>query len=107
MSVFPNGVLKPLEDMYFVDAKSLYNKIDYIKIKYILLDRDYREIYKWFFFKQLCLLKDYKDNPIKSNLWGYVVGKIDRNILDLSYNEWERHREYIVNINREKRLKRK
>lgn len=80
-----NCVLKPINDMYFKDVHSLYNNINVIKEKYFNLDNDYKTIYKWFFFNQLSLLCDYKNNPIKSILWEYINDICDYATLENSY----------------------
>lgn len=80
-----NKVLEPLEDMFFTDVKELYENITYIQERFSNLERDYQELYKWYFFYQLCLLKDTKHNPIKSNLWNYICGIISFHEVSLSY----------------------
>lgn len=85
-----NKLLEPINDMLFLTPNDLYNKIDDIKQRYYELDKDYKNIYKWFFFYQLCLLKDTKDNPVKSNLWSYINGVISKDTLNLSYFQFVR-----------------
>ena len=67
-----NKLLEPINDMLFLTPNDLYNKIDDIKKKY------------------LCLLKDTKDNPVKSNLWNYINGVISKDTLNLSYFQFVR-----------------
>lgn len=80
-----NKILLELNGLYFLTPNELYNKIDDIKEQYHNLDKEYKDIYKWFFFYQLCLLKDTKDNPIKSNFWNYINGVITKDVLNISY----------------------
>jgi hypothetical protein len=81
-------LLKPLENMYFIDIKELYNNIEYIKSQYNQLSLEYKTIYKWYFFQQLCLIREFKINPIKTIMWEYINECCDRSMVDISYQEW-------------------
>lgn len=85
-----NKVLEPLEDMFFTDVKDLYENITYIQERFSSLERDYQELYKWYFFYQLCLLKDTKHNPIKSNLWSYICGVLPFYEVVMSYSIYKK-----------------
>lgn len=52
-----------IDDLYFrrVIIRELYNKLEYNE----------RQVYKWYFFYQLCLLK----NPLKKTAWEYINGE--------------------------------
>lgn len=81
-------ILKPLEELYFIDVHELYESIEYIKSRYMMLPIDYKTIYKWFFFQQLCLLKEFKINPIKTIMWEYINGKCSKKTMENSYKMW-------------------
>lgn len=81
-------LLKPLESLFFVDIKELHNNIDYIKSHYNELPLDYKTIYKWYFFQQLCLIRQFKYNPIKTIMWEYINNCCDRSTMEYSYEEW-------------------
>ncbi len=83
-----------MEDMMFINYDELYLKIDYVKSKFNGLQREQQEIYKWYFFSHLSILKDFKDNPIKSNTWEYIcTSKVSREELDRSYRKLIEFRE--------------
>jgi len=66
----------------FKDIDDLYNKKLEIREKYALLDYPTKQIYKWFFYYQLCLLK----NPLKRLLWEYISGINDISVfVNLTY----------------------
>lgn len=60
--------LELIEDIRFTEVDEFYRKKDYIKIKYQELDKSTKEVYKWYFYFQFCLLK----NPLKELLWNYL-----------------------------------
>lgn len=59
-----------IDDIRFDNIDELFVKKAYIKEKYNKLSFDMKELYKWYFFYQLCLLK----NPLKSAMWDYING---------------------------------
>ena len=61
-------ILRIIESIEFTEVDEFYEKKDYIKQKYQELDMEAKEIYKWYFYFQLCLLK----NPLKELLWTYI-----------------------------------
>lgn len=60
--------LELIDEIRFTEVDDLYRRKEFIKIKYQELDRKTKEIYKWYFYFQLCLLK----NPLKELLWTYL-----------------------------------
>lgn len=62
-----------IKDMRFLNADDFYVKKAIIKEKYKKLDYDDKEMYKWYFFYQLCMLK----NPLKTLFWNYLNSKND------------------------------
>ena len=60
--------LKKIELMRFVTPLDFYNNRRFIKKKYNELSEKGKEIYKWYFFYELCMIK----NPLKEMLWDYL-----------------------------------
>lgn len=65
--------LELISDIRFTEVDDFYNRKEYIKIKYQELNRSAKEVYKWYFYFQFCLLK----NPLKELLWTYINGEED------------------------------
>lgn len=68
-----NEFMIKIQDMRFLNADDFYVKKAIIKEKYKNLDYDSKEMYKWYFFYQLCMLK----NPLKTLFWNYLNNKKD------------------------------
>lgn len=66
MSEFYSSV----QGLMFNDVDDLYSKKMEIREKFAELDYPTKQIYKWFFYYQLCLLR----NPLKRLLWDFVSG---------------------------------
>lgn len=64
--------LELIEDIRFVGIDDFMDKKDYIKNKFNDFELNTRELYKWYFFYELCLLKD---NILKECAWDYLHGK--------------------------------
>lgn len=62
-----------VQGLIFRDVDELYSKKMEIREKYAQLDYSTKEIYKWFFYYQLCLLR----NPLKRLLWDFINGSKD------------------------------
>ena len=60
--------LDRIKDIRFTEVDEFYKRKDEIKEKYQELDNETKEIYKWYFYFQLCLLK----NPLKEMLWTFL-----------------------------------
>ena len=69
-----NEFMIKIVDMQFVNADDLYVKKAIIKEKYKQLNYEEKEMYKWYFFYQLCILK----NPLKTLFWNYINSKSDK-----------------------------
>lgn len=65
--------LKLIEEIRFNDPDEFFRKKIIIKEKYQKLDRSTKEIYKWYFYFQLCLLK----NPLKELFWTFLNEEVD------------------------------
>ena len=66
MSEFYDSV----QGLMFKDVDDLYARKMEIREKYASLDYPTKQIYKWFFYYQLCFLR----NPLKRLLWDFVCG---------------------------------
>lgn len=60
-----------IKDLRFIDVDDLFVKKQHIKDKYENLNLDCKEMYKWYFYYQLCIIK----NPLKKVLWAYINGE--------------------------------
>lgn len=75
--------LENMEEMRFLNIGELYTNRKIVKILYERLTLAEKEVYKWYFFYQLCLLK----NPLKKIMWEYIIGKdVEREL----YEEYQK-----------------
>jgi len=93
--------MNEIEGMRFIDVVDFYLKKDTIRDQYRLLDQNYKELYKWYFYYQLCILK----NPLKALFWDYlnkeeVDIKLRLNISN-EYRLWCARRNKIMEIEQE------
>lgn len=58
-----------IDDIRFVGIDDFMKNKDYIKEKFNTFDLDTREIYKWYFFYELSLLKD---GILRECCWDYL-----------------------------------
>ena len=65
-----NEFYASVQGLMFKDVDDLYSKKIKIREKYAILDYPTKQIYKWFFYYQLCLLR----NPLKRLLWEFISG---------------------------------
>lgn len=72
-------ILERIKKARFLTTDELYENRKAIRKEVQRFDIDTLEIYKWYFFFQLCLLK----NPLKEKLWHYLV-KEDLNVFEES-----------------------
>jgi hypothetical protein len=68
-NVLDNFMFK-IEHITFENIDDLYSRRNKIRNDYADLNFNEKQIYKWYFFYQLCLLK----NPLKKIAWEYVNG---------------------------------
>lgn len=62
-------ILERIKEVRFTTTDEIYSRKDEIREIVQTFDYDTLEVYKWYFFFQLCLLK----NPLKELLWNYLV----------------------------------
>lgn len=63
-----NEFLMKIEKIRITEVEEFYNRKDEIKEIYQNFDYATKEIYKWYYYFQFCLLK----NPLKELLWQYI-----------------------------------
>lgn len=76
--------LEQIKDIRFTEVDEFYKRKDEIKEKYQELDNETKEIYKWYFYFQLCLLK----NPLKEMLWTFLNMNCDIYFIAEMSNEY-------------------
>lgn len=86
--------MEQISDMRFLNVDDLFIKKTEIRHRFRELDKEQQEMYKWYFFYQLCLLK----NPLKSTMWNYVIGENNAIDLDIAYNSFCIRREKLANL---------
>lgn len=65
-----NEFYESVQGLVFKDVDDLYARKMQIREKFAILDYPTKQIYKWFFYYELCMLK----NPLKRLLWDFVSG---------------------------------
>lgn len=77
--------LNIIDSIRFTTVDEFFENKEKLRKNYEKLDIEYKELYKWYFFYQLCLLK----NPLKSMMWDYLHYnehiKDNVSLLDLEY----------------------
>ena len=86
--------LEKIDDIRFFEVDDFYHRKDEIKEKYNKLNNGEKEMYKWYFYFQFCLLK----NPLKEMLWTFLNMECDIYFLSEMANE------YRIFCNKRKRL---
>ena len=62
-------LLERIEKARFITTDEVYLNRKRIRKEVQSFDLETLEVYKWYFFFQLCLLK----NPLKEKIWDYIV----------------------------------
>ena len=79
----------------FTSVDEIYNMKDKAREVYANLSMDAKEVYKWYFYKQLCLLSTRKSN-LKDYMWLYICGKPIENKLEEEYEKFCNKRAKIL-----------
>ena len=74
----------------FENIDDLYSKRKEIRENYSKLDFAEKQIYKWYFFYQLCILK----NPLKKIAWEYINGSN----LEIEFSN--QYKEFLIKRNK-------
>ena len=69
-----NEFMNEIKDIRFKSVDDFMEKRHYIRENVEKLDKDTKEIYKWYFYHQLCLLGQ-KQFELKDLMWLYAVGE--------------------------------
>lgn len=77
-----------VDDMRFLSVDELFIKKEMIKQKLGRLSVDYRELYKWYYYYQLSVFKEFKDCPIKTTIWDYLHNNCSVNDVNECYRKW-------------------
>lgn len=83
--------------MTFVGVDDLFIKKQVIRREYLTLNYFEKEIYKWYFFYQLCLLKwrNKEKKPIKDYFWNYINGERTEKEINALYMEFCNYRDKV------------
>lgn len=83
-----------INDMRFANIDVLYKNKDLVREKMQYLNKNAKEVYKWYFFYQLCILK----YPLKSAMWEYINGGNNIEKLEEEYIIFCEKRERLANL---------
>ena len=77
-------IMERIGKISFVSIDEIYEIKDLAREMYAEFDLDTKEVYKWYYFHQLCLFNN-KEQCIKTILWEYICGKNVKTKLDKEY----------------------
>lgn len=82
-----NNDAQIFDDMRFLDLHDFFITKVSIKQKYDKLDFNQKEIYKWYFFYQLCLVKfrNKEKKAIKDVFWDYLNDNASSELVNSIY----------------------
>lgn len=80
-----NEFMNEIREIRFKNVDDFMVRKEIIKEKVKLLDRDAKEIYKWYFYHQFCLLSQ-KYFEFKDLMWMYAIGEPVEFDLALQYH---------------------
>lgn len=66
-------IMENIGEISFTSFQEAYDNKDFIKEKYKKLNVEAKEVYKWYYYHQLCLMTN-KKMGLKDCLWSYIVG---------------------------------
>lgn len=93
--------LKIINDIRFDDITDLFERKEEIKEKYLRMSLDYKELYKWYYFYQLCIL----NYSLKSIMWTYLNTEnysTDINLeLAMEYSKFLKKKDKMLKIYKE------
>lgn len=67
-------IMWKIRKITFVDIDEVFTNRKKFREEVMNLDEDTLEVYKWYFYHQLCLLS-HKKTILKDLMWEYLVGK--------------------------------
>ena len=77
-----------IREVRFTDVDEVYNNKDKYRTVISSFDSETLEIYKWYFYHQLCYIP-YKRIKLKDLLWEYLMGCDNLQYLDLEYRQYK------------------
>lgn len=93
--------LEVINELRFDDITDLYQRREEIKEKYLKMPLDYKELYKWYYFYQLCIL----NYSLKSIMWTYLNNETyssEINMdLSLEYSKFLKKKDKMLKIYRD------
>lgn len=89
-------IMEKIKQISFISIDEIYERKDLARKMYAEFDLDTKEVYKWYYFHQLCLFNN-KEGTIKLVMWDYICGKNVEKQLENVYKE--------LNDRRKKNLK--
>lgn len=88
-------IMEKIGKISFVSFEEAYTNKDKLKKVYATFDSDTKEVYKWYFYHQLCLMTS-KKMGLKDYLWLYIVGK--ENITEKLEEEYKKFAKKIAKM---------
>lgn len=92
--------MQEIVDARFMNIDDLFARKNSIRQTFSMFDNPTKEMYKWYFFYQLCLLKD----PLKSEIWEYICGKDNVSIVEEEYDIFCKRRDRLINLTKQENL---
>ena len=86
--------MQEINDARFMNIDDLFVRKNSIRQTFSMFDNPTKEMYKWYFFYQLCLLKD----PLKSEIWEYICGKDNKQSVEYEYKFFCERRDRLGNL---------
>lgn len=81
-------IMQNISDATFQSFEQIYQKKEEVREMYKKFDYDTKNIYKWYYYHQLCLMKCSKKEPLKDFLWLYISGVNNLGMLKKEYNKF-------------------
>lgn len=73
--------LKQVNNIRFISIDEIYENRFFAKENYEKISDENKELYKWYFFYQLSILK----NPLKRMMWDFINGECENYMLENEY----------------------
>lgn len=80
-------IMENIAIISFVSIDEIYSMRKKAREVYATFNEDTREVYKWYFYHQLCLLQS-KNTNLKDLMWLYVCGQNVSKDLNKEYNDF-------------------
>lgn len=66
--------MKEISNLRFLNVDEFMARKEFIRDNVEKLNNDYKEMYKWYFYHQLCMLPQ-KQFELKDLMWMYAIGE--------------------------------